>query len=465
MLAPISLGGGSSPSRYGHEGQTRFINCYVEDVGPEGKIQFPLYAIDGLKDFATLGDTGTRAMLAVEESLISVTGRSIVSTDVSGVATTIGGIIGDGLVTMARNGAANTQIGIVADGLFKIIENGVVSTVDDADLPPANSIDHLNGYFLLTIDDGRIFSTELNDGDSIDGLDFTTANANPDGLVIGKTRGQDYCAFGPESTQFYQDVGGEAFPLGLTTSIDRGCLAAGSVVQVDETLAFVADDGTARILNGYQAVRFSNHAVERAIDDDANRQEITAISWQRRGHTFYAISGTNFTWVYDFATRRWHERESHDLPRWRCSTYARFQGRHLFGDYQSNKIYEGDPDTRTEAGESIVMTVQPPPVHAYPAKLRFNSVHVDAIPGEAANDANVHNTDPKMMLAYSEDGGHTWSAERQIAIGVLGQRRKRIVARRLGISKEDGRIFRFRVSADVVKGITGLAVDFDRLST
>lgn len=463
-IVPIALGVRSNRSRYGHEGDARLINCYVEVIGEEGKTPTPVYAIDGLKSWATTSAANVRAMLALPTTLYAVVGRSIVAYDTTGNETVIGGIIGDGLVTMARNRAASTQVGICADGIFKIAVGNAVVSVTDADLPPANSVTHFDGYFVLTIDDGRFFVTALNDGTSIDGLDFAKAEANPDGLVRGAVRNRDLVLFGTKSTEFWSNTGGEDFPFTRTTSVDRGCLAPGSVADLDQTLAFVADDGTVRRLDGYNATRISTHDLERLIDKDPNKEDITGFAWQRNGHSFYCISGTDWTRTYDATTGLWHERESYRLGRWRCSAYALFNGKHLFGDYQAAAIYEGDPDTKSEAGSPIVMTIQTPQVHAYPYKLRFNRVFADVIPGVGLNTTDPHNDDPKLILDYSEDGGHNWSSERHLTVGMIGQSKVRAYARRLGLSKEDGRILRLRMSADVVKGITGLSIDVDKVA-
>ena len=39
-------------------------------------------------------------------------------------------------------------------------------------------------------------------------------------------------------------------------------------------------------------------------------------------HTYYCITGSSFTWVYDTVTDAWHERASYGLDRWRavCGT-------------------------------------------------------------------------------------------------------------------------------------------------
>lgn len=70
---------------------------------------------------------------------------------------------------------------------------------------------------------------------------------------------------------------------------------------------------------------------------------------------------------------------------------------------------------------------------------------------------------PVIEIMYSEDGGATWSNPRIVEVGRDGERRKRVVVNRLGISGEDGRTWRFRMSANVVKGVMGAAVEVEKL--
>jgi hypothetical protein len=89
------------------------------------------------------------------------------------------------------------------------------------------------------------------------------------------------------------------------------------------------------------------------------------------------------------------------------------------------------------------------------------------VTGQTANlyvsRINGDEVDPVLELMYSEDGGATWSNPRQLAVGREGERRRRIKANRLGMSGEDGRIWRLRMSASVAKGITGMSLDVEKL--
>lgn len=468
-IIPIRLGRRSNRSRHGHEGDARLVNCYIETIGDGGKVNEAIYASDGWADFATLSDSGVRASLALDGILYVVAGRSILRVDNAGNSLQIGGIIGDGLVTMARNRATVPQVAVCADGITKIITEqqgdvpAIVQTVTDEHLPPVNSVCHFNGYFVYTIADGRFFVSQLGDGFQVDGLDFATAESDPDGLLRGVARGADLVLFGQRSTEFWQDVGGADFPFARTTAIDLGILAPGSVGEVDQTIAWVASDGTVRILDGYQGRVISSTDVERLIDDEPVKSAITATSWQRRGHIFYAISGTGWTRVYDAREGEWHERQSYGLSRWRAETAVEYNGKWVLGDATGNKLYRLSADAYSESGQPIVMTIQPPPVHGYPYRMVHNRLYVDAIPGVGLNSADS-NADPMAMLSYSDDGGRTWSTERMVPIGRQGETSARIVARRLGTADQSGRIYRIKVSADVIKGVQQLSLDAEQVA-
>ncbi|MEQ8822752.1 MAG: hypothetical protein RIC14_00080 [Filomicrobium sp.] len=465
MIVPISLGMRSNRSRHGHEGGSGFVNCYAENIGEEGKSQYAVYACDGLDSYATVTGSGVRAMQGVEgEGLYVAAGRTINHIDPAGNAVPIGGIISDGLVSMARNRAATAQVGICSDGIFKIAQGTAIASVTDPDLPPANSVCGMDGYFILTTPDGRYFITEINDGFSIDGLDFANAEANPDGLVRGFVRNRDLCLFGNRSTEFHQNTGGSDFPFTRTTSTDVGCLSGASVATVDQTVAWVAHDGTVRLLNGYQGQIISTHEVERLIDGDPNKDSIVGFSWARRGHVFYTLNGTNWTKTFDVGTNRWHDRESDGSSRWRIGSQHNFGGQDIFGDIETGELFTMNPDTYSEGGNPIIMQIETPPVTSFPHRMIHNELMIDVIPGVGLNTTDEHNRDPKIILDYTEDGGATWSTERHISVGVQGQVKRRVRARRLGLAREDGRAYRLTMSAEVVRGVMAMAVDAERLA-
>jgi len=472
-LAPVQLGTRSNQGRFGYDGDARLINCYAEPIGREGKVPYPIYASDGFASFATTtGQGGMRAALELN-GFLYVVGSVVSRVDTTGTATELGGIASHGLVTMARNRRSVPQIAIVCDGAFYVVENNVLTQVADADLPSPTSVTHLDGYFVFQIPDGRMFSSGI-DNYTVDGLDFATAEANPDGGVRIFTRGRDLISFGSKSTEFWQNTGGENFPFSRTTSIDVGCLAPGSVASVllksggvSDAVGFVgtSNDGAyagVMLMQGYAPQKISTPQCDRDILAEADPTQVVGYSWQQGSHSFYAVAGDNFTWVYDAATGLPHERRSYGLNRWRPSVAVAFAGSTIFGDYASPKLFRSSSTAYDEAGKPIVMEVHTPPVHAYPSPLLYNRVFVDVLPGQGLNSSGDE-LDPLIAISYSEDGGGTWSNERLCAIGRQGDRTRRVVENRWGKSGEDGRTWRFRMSAGVVKGLTGCAMDVEKL--
>lgn len=478
-LVPLNIGYNSNKGRFGQDGAARVVNGYVELLAPEGKHEKPIYAFPGLSDFATLTDGGTvRAMIDLGAHLYAVAGRAIYRVDASGVGgeTPIGGLPSDGLATMARNRRVpNAQIMVVCDGIAKVITNGVVADFEDEDLPPANSVDFIGGYFVFTHDNGRFSWSEI-DGTGVDPLDFASAEANPDGLLIGKALGQTMVLFGPRSTEMHVLAADPAFVRAHV--IDVGCFAAGSVCRVPvitaagitAALAWAATDNQGAyagvcIMDGYSPKKISNHYVDRAVRDESDPLSITSCSWSDGGHAFYSISGSTFSFCFDTATGQWSERESYGLQRWKVRSVQQFGGQLIAGDYTDNKLYVMAKDAYTEGDDPLVMTIQTPPVHAFPEALEFLALHIDAIPGVGLVSGASQDIDPVIMVSWSDDGIN-FSAERSIKLGIAGATVQRVKTTRLGQSKRGGggRTFRFRISAAVAKGIMGAALDVKQLA-
>lgn len=460
---PINLGVQSNPGRHQADGNARLINVYAENIGGEGKIPMPLYASAGLADFATLtGGGGVRGMLAVENVLYVVAGRQIFRVDENGNSSQIGGIPNDGPVSMARNLRDTPQVAVVADGLYYLIENDAVTQVTDPDLPPAFGVVYSNGVFVLPTARRRVYSTADQQGNSIDPLEFESMDSNSDNNVGIGEREQELAIFGTQSIEWWSYSGSEGFPFDRVTTRGIGCKSAASITKVAGTLAWIADDNTARLMSGYDGDIISHHAVSTAIETAANPSLIKGVSWSERGHTFFGLLADEWTWIYDLRTRLWHERQSYGLNRWRAGAITTFVGRTIVGDYATGKIYTMKPEYASEADQPLRAVIQAL-VMAYPHRGRHNGIRFDVVPGVGLGSGDAWNTDPHAMIDFSDDGGRTFESERQEPIGRQGSSSARAQRLRLGRHSEDGRYYRITVSADVVKAFTGAAINADVL--
>lgn len=87
--------------------------------------------------------------------------------------------------------------------------------------------------------------------------------------------------------------------------------------------------------------------------------------------------------------------------------------------------------------------------------LFFSKFQLDVQAGGGLNDGQ--GADPQVMLSWSDDGGHTWSAEHWVSAGKQGEYRRRAIWRRLGRSRD--RVWRIVVSDPVAWRILAAYVD------
>jgi hypothetical protein len=459
----FDLGTGSNAAEDGHAGACRHVNCHVEELGEDAKGIKAIVSSDGFVNFATLANSGAvRATFAVTANLLLVVaGRLLFSVDQTGTATVVGGIPSDGHVSMARNREApDPTVAIVCDGLVWYYKAGVLTQNTDPDLPPPVSVTGVDGYFSFQAADGRNFASGLDDPD-VNALSFASAEAKADPGIVNWTRGRDLMLGGTETIEAWDNQGNDPYPFVRTTIVTRaedgkfiGVLAPGGVSEG----FFVGSDKTVRMLQGYQARRISTHAVERAIADDPSPFSISVATWDSRGHTHYAISGTSWTWVYNSTTGKWYERESYGLTRWKVATAVQFGDKVILGDYAEGKLYRLDHGTYTEAGGHLISTIQTPPVHGFPYGFKHTALYLDVVPAVGT----LTTPHPMLMLDWSDDGGRrSWSAQRMIDLGGPSQALKRVKVTRLGVSRS--RTYRLSMSADARRCFISAGVEVEKL--
>ena len=467
-LTPIQLPIRSNRTRSGFEGDAALVNAYVEDLGTDSKNRFAVYSMPGFSDFATLSGVGkVRAMLAIGAKLYVVSDRVVSVVDASGTETVLGGFATDGPAYMGRNRRDPPQIGIVSEGLFKVIDTGTdtLSDINIAGLPPPFSFAVVDGYGILPGPGHTWHITTADDFTSVNLLDFASAESNPDPNVRVIAFQNAAWFLGERSTENWRNTGA-SFPFARLTQAPIGCKAAGSAAIADDKLIWVADDNTVKMTAGsYTPETISTNGVSRAIENETSPSEMTATTFSFHGHHFYVLNGSTFSYQFDVTTGSWTERKSYGLDRWRIDTMVEFDGKWIAGDFANGKLYEMSPNTYDEAGTAMVTEIHFPPVHAWPKGLIFDAFYLDIMPGVGLNSTDLANLEPKIMLDYSDDGGRSWSTQRQLSVGKLGQTQVRAKATRLGSLRRNQRTFRVSYSADTRFGVFGAAVQARPLRT
>lgn len=431
----------------------RCINLYpqINEVGfgKEGEVA-SLMASPGLllKASPAAAAANRGNYTATTGTLFTISGNKIYSADSSFNLTERGTLsTNSGQCSMADNGLTL----LIVDGTYGYtidLSTFAFATISDPDFQPADQVVYQDGYFILVKKNSQTFYISGQNATTFEALDTAEVVGKPDDLVAVISDHRDLWLFGSNSTEVFYNSGNNDFPFERIEGafIEHGCAAPFAVAKMNNEVYWVGQDeqgdGIVYMARGYQPVRISTHAVEYAIRNYSSIADAVAYTYQDSGHSFYCLSfeDAETTWVYDSTTNLWHERaytNAGSFERHRGINHAFAYGLHIVGDYENGKLYELSQTTYTDNGEEIRRRRACPHVSSALKYLTVNSIQVDMESGVGLDGAStVQGHDPQAMLRFSKDGGHTWSNEFLLPIGKIGKRKKRVIHRRLGISRD-----------------------------
>jgi len=349
---------------------------------------------------------------------------------------------------MSDNG---TQMFVACNGISYIYNSSstLLSQITDADFPGAVTVGYLDGYFVFNPPNSQqIWITALLDGTDIDALDFASAEGSPDGVVGIIIDHREVWVFGTNSVEVWYNAASQDFPLERIQGAfnEIGCAAAYSIAKGDNVIFWLGKDargnGMVYQASGYTGQRISTHAVEWQIQSYGDVSDAVGYTYQQDGHTFYVLTfpSADKTWVYDVSTQAWHERagfSNGSFTRHRSNYQVNFNNEILVGDYQNGKIYAFDMTTYSDDSE-IQKWLRSwralPPGENDLKRSTHHSLQLDIQSGVGLNDGQGE--DPQARLRWSDDGGHTWSNYHWKPLGRIGEYGKRVIWRRLGMTKK-----------------------------
>jgi len=452
MHTPIL--GSSYVARSVNAAANRMVNLFPEVIPEGGKEPAFLNRAPGLAFLQTVGTGPIRGLWAHQTNgsdFYVVSGTEVYKlTSTTGTPVKLGDVSGTGPVSIADNG---TQIFFACNGPIYIYNEvtNVFQQITDIDFPGAKTVGYLDGYFVFNEPTGqRIWVTSLLEGTQIDPLEFASAEGSPDGLVAININNREAWLFGADSVEVWYDAGLTDFPLTRIQGAfsEVGCVAAYSVAKLDNSLFWLGTDARGQGIiyrtAGYNAQRVSTHAIEYAIAQYADISTAVAYTYQQEGHAFYVLSFAEATWVFDVATSAWHERagfEAGEFTRHRSNCQCNFGGTTIVGDYENGDIYALDLDTYADNGEIQKWLRSWRAIPTGQNNLKRTAHHalqLDCESGVGLDYLDAIDTTemmkPRVMLRWSDDGGHTWSNEHWSDMGQIGQFSHRVFWRRLGMT-------------------------------
>jgi hypothetical protein len=432
--------------------EVRLVNLYMEeDKSGASPDEFQRLQRPGLQRIATL-DGPIRGLYQSDNSIsniaLVVAGPKWLQLD-GDTTTPISDLPDDGL--SVRIEATFERVGVVSAGEFHIWNGSTVTKVKVRDkldpldagitlteLPFIVDVDVLNGYFVLATRDGTFFWLVPGEN-SIQALNYATAEALPDGCLAVRRQRDDLFFFGSNSVEVWQASGDADAPFTRATGrlMDRGCLSRDSVSLFDNTLVWVGDD---KIV--YRMAEVPKRISDFGIEDRLSKANDEPSSWAftSYGHSFYVLRiPSQGTFAFDASSELWCEFATRGAAVWRPSLGIDTQTGALAGD-ASGAVFRLDSNSSLDDGQPFLRLVSG--AIALPATPVANSSLAISIGSNVPAEFSLRWSDPR----------RGWSSP----IGLLARGEGDILnAWRLGVARAPSRTFELSTISPAIIRISG----------
>lgn len=309
---------------------------------------------------------------------------------------------------------------------------------------------------------------------------FRTAEYSADRIVSMVVNGDQLFVIGSKSMQVLsqsmstdaQGFSNMIFDDSGRSTADLGTRAADSVALVDGMVVFLGasarGERSVRCTSGGEVMRISTNAIERELEGK-NVDSAYGFGWVQNGHTFYVLSvpSVNKSYVYDFATRQWHNRTTRNPngsdSLWWVRYAVNCSGDILLASGKTLKLAKFDRTKYDDyRDEPIIKRRTAPCLTSDYSPFMVNNLLLMWNTGSTDDRNNEkYSKNPVVMLEVSTDGGNTFGTELWANGGETGHYGHRTVWYGIGCGQMF--VFRFTISDRVNVVITGAKVSFTKL--
>jgi hypothetical protein len=418
-------------------------------VEPNGVSNGYLRPADGIVEFID-GGGACRGTINWDGLIYAVFGSNLVSIQEDGTQTILGSVGDDGK-PVAMDYSFD-RLCVVSNLNAFLWDKTTFVQITDPDLGNVFDVKWVDGYFMFT-DDEFLIVSELTDPTSIDPLKYGSAEIDPDPIQgIDKIRNEPY-AVGRYTIEVFRNIGGNAFPFQRIAGghIDKGAVGTHAFCVMKTSIAMVGS-GRREENAVYLAVNGSTTKISTKEIDELLQQytelelsQIVVEMRNERSSDLLYVHLPDRTLVFDsYASELMGRRVWYVLT---SGINGFSQYRAKFFTYAFNKWYSGDP-TGTKLGEMVdAVGSHYGDVNRWEfgTQMIYNESRGVVIPKlelVALTGSVSQGTEAKIATSYSMDG-QTWSNDRSISAGTIGDRLKRIVWLRMG-KMDSVRMQRFR---------------------
>lgn len=373
-----------------------------------------------------------------------VSGSELYRVNSANVATKIGNLPGLTKVDIAGTTLIGSpdSIMLVRDGVLYNTDGVTITTISVPDGQQVSSIATLNGYFIFSITNSQKFYWLKPGSLVIDPLNFASAERIPDPIISVNVISDEVWFVGLSGPEVWTPTGDDNAPFQRVSGrvYKEGCHSRDTVVStaIDglPALLWVTDTKAVVKVQGAPS-KVSNESVEEILKTS---DSLSAWLFRFNRHDFYIISSPLFTVVYDVTADLWAKWDTYQLPYWVAQTGIQTRSTVYAGDITSNKIYrleEGVGDDTLPVVREVSGFLG---AGGRPVKVGEVIAYVNS------GWSPSYTLEPTLELRWSDDLGATWSDYVGASLGQRGDYQRTVSYRSLGLLRNAGRIFEFRIS-------------------
>lgn len=429
----------------------RRLNVYFEQRKDQDKTKVAIYGTPGLKQkfqLATPLNLPVRGLLGTQSSLYVAAYNQFQDVAANGMAKFTGSLASSGgLVSLAAN-AGGSQV-VIADGVSGYLytpSSTTLSTLPASFPIGAKTCTFAGGFFVAEQPGTQYFwVSNANDGSTWGSLAFAAAYAYPDNLLAVDNLSGNLLTFSEQHMEYWQVTGNTPQPFApiLSAANEWGLAALFSRAHVGQSIIFLAQnrEGQAQFvrLSGFSHEVVSDPDIDSIVNGLGTISDAVGMSYGLDNHKFYQVSfpKANRSFLYDTTSGIWSETQtgpSLSPVRHTANLSTYYAGQTIASDYATNLIYTFDPASYTDNGTTIARELVTRHILSDFNRIRISSFYLDMETGVGLQSGQ--GSAPQLMVSYSKDNGRTWSAERWVSPGVIGNYLARVILRRFGSTRD-----------------------------
>lgn len=398
-----------------------------------------------------------------------VMGTKLVRISSAGVATTLGDVGSGGQVTFDYS---FDRLAVASGGDLYYWNGTTLTQVTDADLGSVLDVVWVDGYFMTT--DGEfLVVTELNDPFAVNPLKYGSSEVDPDpvkGLI--KLQNEIY-AMNRHTIEVFDNIGGDLFPFQRIegAQIQKGIIGTHCACEFAGALAFLGsgrNEAPSIYLGGNsQANKIATREIDQILLEYTELQLSSVVLEARadKGHRHLLVHLPDRTIVFDAVASA-----ALEVPVWFTLTsgladFSQYRAKNLVWCY--DKWLCGDPlaartgfltdSVSSHYGVTVRWEFGTTILYNEGRGAIIHEIELVCLTGRVALGI-----DPRISSSYSVDG-ETWSQDKFIRAGKIGDRAKRVVWTQQGHMR-NWRIQRFRGTSDAHISIARLEAQLEPLA-